>query len=102
MASRRTLLALVALAACAVIGLVAVVDHSRKERAVQAANVSAWFCEHGHPERCEETKPATVEHAWNVRERIYQAGFGVGSAMLLGVVLIVVRDVRSRSARRRE
>jgi hypothetical protein len=68
---------------------------------VQAANVSAWFCQHGHPERCDTTKPATVEHDWNLRERVYQAGVGVGAAVLFGVMIFTMRDFRLRSARRR-
>jgi hypothetical protein len=96
MPTTRIRVALAAVVACVSIGVVAVIDHSRKERAVQAANVSAWYCAHGRASRCVEVKPWTLEHSWLLRERLYQGGVGLGAAVALALVAIEIRHRRAR------
>ncbi len=76
------MLPLAALAAALAVGIVGIADHSRKSAAIERANVALWFCQHGQG-RCADTKPATVEAAWQRRERRYQLALA-GTAVVGG------------------
>ena len=69
---------------------VAAVDHVRKSRAIQRADVSAWYCTN-HGTRCDETKPATIEDDWSRRERKYKAADVLLFVVAAGAVIAVRR-----------
>jgi hypothetical protein len=86
-------------AVCAVVlaavCLVAVLDHSHKQRVRAGAQRDAWFCRH-RSTRCGEASPAAIEASWNRREPAYVVAVGVLGAAVLASTAGAVR-VRSRS-----
>jgi hypothetical protein len=82
---------MMAVAASAVIVAVALVDHAHERAAGQRADVSAWYCKHGLG-RCRATKPTTIERRWELREKVYEAGLGVGIAVFFGAFAARLRS----------
>jgi hypothetical protein len=86
----------VTLALLAAIGTAGVVDHTLKQRRMNRAEESQWYCTHTQT-RCGGPSSIRIENAWNQRERGYQIALGVVAAA--GVALaIVARSRRSSPA----
>ena len=78
----------------ALVAALAVGDHHRNGRRSHRADVDAWFCEH-RLTRCDAVKPETLELRWEVRERGYEALFGVA---VLAAGFAAVSALRGRTA----
>ena len=91
---RRQLLGWKILGVLAALGIVlasvvAVVDHERKNREIERANVAKWFCLH-RGMRCAEKKPDAIEDAWETREHAYAAG-AIVLILAGGIAVVAVR-----------
>ena len=42
--------------------------------------------------RCEATKPTTIERRWELREKVYEVGLGVGIAVFFGAFAARLRS----------
>jgi hypothetical protein len=85
----------VTLALLGAIGVAGVVDHTSKQRRINRAGVSEWYCAHRQT-HCGGPSSSRIEDAWNQRERGYKIGLGVVAAV--GVVLTIVARSRRFSA----
>ena len=83
-----------ALLVAAIVATLAIVDHRRVKHRSQRADVAGWFCEYKGT-RCDELQPGTLESRWEVRERSYEAVFGIAVAV---VAVTAVSAVRRRPA----
>ena len=87
-------LSLACLGAAAVIGVVAIVDHHRKQDQIDAAQVDEYFCREQQV-RCGGTPWERIEDDWQARQVGYEAAvIALGG---LGVVLIGYRVARGRA-----
>jgi hypothetical protein len=86
----RLVLALVAVAA--LIGVAAVVDHSWKQRRINRAELSEWYCRHKGT-RCGGPSSSAIERHWNERQAAYETAVVVlvGAATLLATARVVRR-----------
>jgi hypothetical protein len=78
--------AAVTLALLAAIGTAGVVDHTLKQRRMNRAEVSEWYCGHEQT-RCGGPSSDGIEDAWNQRERGYQIALGVVAAVGAAVAI---------------
>jgi hypothetical protein len=91
-AVRKQLLSVVCLAAAALIGVAAIVDHRHKAASINRAEVAEWYCQH-RGTRCGGVSSAAIEDRWNRR----QSGYEIAVIALGGfaVVRLVYRLARS-------
>jgi hypothetical protein len=91
-AVRKQLVSIVCLAAAALIGLAAIVDHRHKAARINRAEVAEWYCGH-RGTRCGGASSTKIEARWNQR----QSGYEIAIVALGGfaVVRFVYRLARS-------
>jgi hypothetical protein len=89
--ARRSLaLTIAALAAAVIIAGLAIADHRRVRHRSHRADVAGWFCEYKGT-RCDELQPGTLESRWEIRERSYEAVFGVVVVLAASAAISAVR-----------
>jgi len=77
-----------------IISTLAIADHRRVRHRSHRADLAGWFCEYKST-RCDELQPATLESRWEVRERSYEAVFGVAVAVAVGAGVSALRRRRA-------
>jgi hypothetical protein len=74
----------------AIVATLAIVDHRRVRQRSHRADVAGWFCEYKRM-HCDELQPDTLESRWEVRERSYEAAFGVAVVVAATAAASAVR-----------
>jgi hypothetical protein len=87
-------LAIAGLAAAVIVAGLAIADHRRVRHRSHRADVAGWFCEHKGT-RCDELQPGTLESRWEIRERGYEALFGVALVLASSAAFSAVRRHRT-------
>ena len=68
------------------IAAVAVLDHREKQKRINHAELSDWYCTH-QGTQCGGASPARIESRWNERQVMYEWGTGLlASASLLCLI----------------
>jgi hypothetical protein len=76
------------------VATLAVVDHRHVGRRSHGAAVAGWYCEMKGT-HCDELQPGTLESRWEVRERSYEALFGVALVVAVGAGTSALRRRRA-------
>jgi hypothetical protein len=76
--------ALACFAGALAIGIGAIVDHSVKQRRIDRAQVSDYFCTH-YGVRCGGPSWHRIERSWNRRQVVYEVAVGTFAALGLGL-----------------
>jgi hypothetical protein len=84
--------------AAAVLVLVAVNDHRDKQERMHDAHRALWSCRRDGT-ACDAPSPASIERAWNRRERGYAAGIALAGLGVVGGIAFTL-GARSRARQR--
>ncbi len=73
--------------AALLIGALAMLDHSWKNRRMEGHYVDTWYCEY-RGIRCDRPQVTTMERHWQQREIVYRILFGIAAYSALGAAAV--------------